>query len=80
MDELFDREGAAFELPGIGSAILKSNLGCFQAALVHDLSQAAIAEGHAVNVGGQILERSLAISDGQAMHHPSLRPDFVGDF
>ena len=46
---------------------------------MNDLDQAAIADGNAVDIRSKILESRLSVSDGQAMNHPILRPDFVGD-
>ena len=46
---------------------------------MNDFDQAAIADGNAVDIRGKILESRLSVADGQAMDHPILRPDFIGD-
>jgi hypothetical protein len=79
LEETFNRESAVFELPGIRSAILKGNLGCLHAALVNDLDQAAIADGDAVDIRGEILESGLSISHRFAMDNPIPPPHFVRD-
>ena len=62
LEKLFDRKGTGFELPGIGSAKLKGDLGGFHSAAVDKSQQTTIADGHAMDIGGQILECSLTIS------------------
>ena len=79
LDELFDREGAEFELPGIGSAVLKSNLRLLHAAFVNEVDQTAIADGNPVNIWCKILEGGLPIPNRQTMHDPILKPDLFGD-
>ena len=79
LDELLNGEGAAFELPGIGFAILKSDLRLFHAALVNKVDQSAIADGNAVNIWCKILEGGLPIPNRQTMHDPILKPDLVGE-
>ena len=73
MDELLDGQRAEFGLAGVGGPIAKGDL------LVLDLHQAAIAQGHAKHIRGQILEGRLAIADRLTMHHPIGRPDLRGD-
>ena len=79
LEELLDRERTTFERAGIGSAVLESDLRILHAAVVHEGEQAAIADGHAVDVRGKILESGLPIAHGQAMDNPILRPHFGGD-
>ena len=76
LHELLDRKSATFDLPRIRLAIFKSDLGLLQAAPVHEVDQAAIAEGDAIDIGSEILERGLPIAHGQAMYHPIERPNF----
>ena len=79
LEKLFNRKGAGFELPAIGSAILKGDLRTFQTAAIIKSQQAAIAEGHAMNIRSQILESGLPIPDRFAMHDPLLHPDLGRD-
>ena len=79
LKKLFDRKGTLFELTGIGSAILKGDLGSFHGAAVIKRKQATIADGNAMDIGSQILESGLPIANGLAMHDPLLRPDLGRD-
>ena len=80
LKKLLDRKAALFEMPGIRSAILKGDLRTFHAAAIVKRKQAAVADGHAMDVGSQILECSLPIANRLAMHNPRLRPDLGRDF
>ena len=79
LDEMLHREGAGFELAGIGRAVLESNLGGLHAALMLDGDQAPVAKCHAVDVGSQVFERGLSVADWFTMHDPFSPPDFFGD-
>lgn len=79
LDEMLHGESTGLELAGVGGAVLESDLGSFQAATVIDGEQAPVAEGDAVDVGGQILESGLPIADWLAMHDPISPPDFCRD-
>lgn len=75
VNELFSGERAEFELMSFGTAILERDLGRFHAASVHQFNETAIANGHAVDIRGQILESGLPIANRLAMHHPIFVPD-----
>ena len=62
LKKLLDRKRALFELSGIGSAILKGDLRAFHGTVVVKSQQAAIADGHAMDVRSEILESGLTIS------------------
>ena len=79
LDELLGGEGAAFELSGIRSAILERDLRLLQAAVIGEGEQAAIADGHSVDIGSEIFERGLPVAHGQAMDDPFQRPHFGGN-
>ena len=79
LDELLNGEATAFELPGIGFAIFKSDLRLLHAAFVNEVDQTAIADGNAVNIWCKILEGGLPIPNRQTMHDPILKPDLVGE-
>jgi len=76
LHEFLSRESTLLELPGIGGAVLESDLGRLHAAGVRQADQAAIAESHTVDIGCQITERRLSIAHGFAMDHPLLLPGF----
>ena len=63
-----------FELSGIGSAILESDLGVLQTAL-GERKQAAIVDGDAMDVGSEVFESSLSIAYRLAMHDPVFAPN-----
>jgi hypothetical protein len=69
------RKRTGFKLTGIGSAVLKCNLRTFHGTTVVNSKQAAIADGNAVDIGSQILEGSLTITNRLAMNNPILHPD-----
>jgi len=75
VNEFLCRERTAFELSGVGSAVLKGDLGRFHSAGVQHLDQTAIAESHPVDIGSQILERSLPVANRLAVHDPIAVPD-----
>ena len=79
LEKLLDRKGALFELPGIGSAILKGDLGTLHTAAILKRKQTAIADGNPMDIGSQVLERGLTIANGFAMHDPLLCPDLGRD-
>lgn len=74
VDKYFHGKGALFELSGIGSVILESDLGVLQTAL-GERKQAAVAEGNAMDVRSQVFESSLSITDWLAMHDPVFAPN-----
>ena len=76
MDELLCGEGTLLELSAVGSAVGEGDLGGLHAAAVEHADQAAIAQGHAVNIGCQIAQCSLSIAHRLAVHHPLLLPNF----
>jgi hypothetical protein len=80
LKELLERKGALFELAGVRSAILKGDLGSFQAAAILESQQTAIADGDAMDIRSQIFESGLPIANGFAMNNPLLRPDLGRDF
>ena len=63
LKELLDRKRTGFELTSIRSAILKGDLRAFHGTAVVKSQQAAIADGDPMDVGRQILERSLPITN-----------------
>ena len=67
-----------FELSGIGSAILESDLGVLQAAL-GERKQAAVADGDAMDVGSQVFESGLSIAHSLAMYDPVFAPNLGGE-
>jgi len=79
LEKLLDRKRTLFELTGIGSTILKSDLRSFHTAAIFKRQQTTIADGHPMDIGSQILEGGLPIANGFAMHNPILRPDLVGN-
>jgi hypothetical protein len=79
LEELLERKGTLFELPGIGSAILKGDLRAFHTAAIMKIQQTAIANGHAMDIGSQVLERGLPIANGFAMNDPLLHPNLGRD-
>jgi len=70
LKELLDGKGTGFELTGIGDTVLKGKLRSLHGAAVIKRKQAAIADGHAMDIGSQILERGLPVSNGLAMNDP----------
>jgi hypothetical protein len=72
LKELLEGKGTGFELPSIGSAKLKGDLGTFQAATILKRKQTAIADGHAMDIRSQIFESGLPIANGFAIHNPVL--------
>jgi len=79
VNELFSRERTVFELAGLGSPILESDQGRFHVSGVHHLDEAAIANGHAVDIRSKILERGLAVAHPFAVHYPVQVPDIGRD-
>ena len=79
LKELLDRKRTLFELSAIGSAVLKGDLGTFHTAAIVKRKQTTIADGNAMDIRSQILERSLTISNRLAMNDPLLRPDLGGN-
>lgn len=79
LEKLLDRKRTLFELTAIGSTILKGDLGTFHTAAMIKRKQAAVADGHAMNIRSQILECDLPIANGLAMHDPLLHPDLGRD-
>jgi len=75
LKEVLDRKPAFFELTGIGSAILKGDLGVLHGATVVKSQQTTIADGHPMDIGSQILECGLSIAHWLAMYNPLLLPD-----
>ena len=67
VDEFLGGQRAELGLAGVGF-VAEGDL------VVLDLDDAAIAEGDAKDVGGEILERGAAIADRLAMHDPLLLP------
>ena len=80
LKELLNRKRALFELTGIRSAILKGDLRAFHGTAVVKSQQTAIADGHTMDIRGQILEGSLTIANRFAVNNPLLRPDLGRDF
>ena len=62
LEKLLDRKGTGFELSGIGSAKLKGDLRALHGTAIVKRKQTTIADGHAMDIGRQILECSLTIS------------------
>ena len=79
LEKLLDRKGTDFELTGIGSTILKADLGTFQTAAIFKRQQTTIADSDPMDIRSQILERSLTIAHGLAMHDPRLCPNLGSD-
>ena len=79
LEKLLNRKRTLFELPGIGSAILKGDLRAFHGTTVLKSKQAAIADGNPMDIRSQIFERGLPIANGLAMNDPLLRPDLGGN-
>jgi len=75
LKELLDRKGTGFELTGIGSAKLKGDLRAFQGTAIVKRKQTAIADGHPMDIGSQILECGLSIAHGLAMYNLLLLPN-----
>ena len=75
LEELFDRKLALFELTGIGSTILKGDLGTLHTAAILKRKQTAIADGNPMDIRSQILEGRLTIAHRLAMYNPLLLPD-----
>jgi len=75
VDEAFHRSGAGLELSCIRSAILESDLGSSQGAVIGELHQSAVADGDTEDVRGQVLEGGLSIADRLAVDDPILLPD-----
>ena len=79
LQKLLDRQGTCFELPGLGSAVLKGDLRTFHRTTIFKGKQAPIADGDPMDIGSQILESGLTIADWFAMHDPCLGPDLGRD-
>ena len=79
LKKLLDRKRTGFELSGLGSALLKGDLGSFHSAAIIKRKQVTIADSHATDVGRQILECGLSIAHGLAMHDPRLCPNLGSD-
>ena len=79
LEKLLDGQRTLFELTGIRSTVLKSDLRSFHGTAVIKSQQAAIADGHPMDIRRQILERSLTICDRFAMHDPGLCPNLGRD-
>lgn len=79
LDEVLHREATGLELSGVGWTILEGKQGSFQATAMIDGDQTAVIDGNAVDVGGQVFEGSLSITNWFAMHNPLSSPDFRGD-
>jgi len=69
IDECFGRERTQFRLSRIRRPIMKSNL------VVLQLDQAAVADGHAKDIGSQVFQSCTPIAHRFAVHHPILLPD-----
>src|SRR5437870_97435 len=72
-DELLSGDGAVLELIGGGLFVSESDGAVFQ------LAQAVVAEGHAKDVRGEILEGLFAGAHGFGMHDPVFAPDARSD-
>lgn len=79
LEKLLDGQRTLFELTGIGSTILKGDLGAFQTAAIFKRQQTTIADSDPMDIRRQILERSLTITHGLAMHDPRLCPNLGSD-
>ena len=75
LEEMLHGEGTSFELAGICGAVLEGNLGSLQAAALIDGEQAPVAESNAVDVGSQIFESSLPITNWFTVDNPFSLPD-----
>ncbi len=75
LEKLLNRKRTLFELSGVGSAILKGDLGTFHTAAILKRKQTVIADGNPMDIRSQILEGSLSIAHRLAMHNPLLLPD-----
>jgi len=73
MDEFLGGQSAKLGLARAGGAITESDL------ILHHLDDAAVAEGDAKDVGGEILEGGAAIADGLAVNDPILLPHLRRD-
>ena len=80
LDEMLHGEGTSFELASICGTVLEGELGSLQAAALIDGEQAPVAESNAVDVGSQVFEGSLSITNWLAMHNPLSSPDFWGNW
>ena len=79
LKKLLDRKSARFKMPAIGSTVLKDDLRTFHAAAVVKRKQATIADGNPMDIGSQILECGLTITNWLTIHDPLLRPDLGRD-
>jgi hypothetical protein len=68
VDELIGGESAEFELAGVGRAIAEGDL------VVLKLDEAAVGEGDAEDVRGQVFEGRASIANRLAVHYPVLFP------
>lgn len=75
VDEMLHGGGAGLELSGIGSAVLESDLGSLEAAIISEAHQTAIGDSDAEDVRGEVLEGSLSIADWFAVNDPVLAPN-----
>ena len=75
MNEFFCRKCTQFEFSRAGRAILEGDLGRFHFGSVHHFDQTAIADGNALDIRSQILERGLAVPDRFAVYDPIAAPD-----
>ena len=66
VDELIGGEGAKFEQAGVGRVIAEGDL------VVLELDEAAVGEGDAEDIGGQVLEGRASIANRLAVHDPVL--------
>lgn len=80
LDEMLHGESTGPELSGVRGAILESDLGSLHTVALIDRNQAPVANGDAVDVGGQVFEGSLPIADWLAVDNPFPPPDFWRDF
>ena len=69
VDERFGRECTQFGLTRVRCPVVKCNL------VVLQLDQAAVADGNAEDIRGQVFQGRATIANRFAMHHPILLPD-----
>ena len=70
MYEFFSGKSTRLELTGVRSVIAECYL------IILHLDQAAVADGDAEDIGGQILEGGTTITHQLAMNNPILLPHF----
>ena len=79
LKKLLEGKRTLFELAGLGNAVLKGDLRTFHGTAIFKRKQAAIADGHSLDIGSQILESRLPIAHWLAVYDPVFGPDLGRD-